>query len=508
MGAGSLSPSRSRLLHLLTLLCSGPCHAAKSIRVRVRVRAVPLLLLLGIPQAPAPALPVPRPVPEPRYLLFWRTPETVPALVRTIGEKGDGRTRLLGFGLPCATFPLESHVPSLIHQAFAAARQNGVAVMLQFDFHIAWQNRPDLWNWFDPKKPGYNPQNRMNVEWFGWDGPPAKARYLNWGVAERMVPPVCFTSRRIRAEWTRLIRNVIAPPLKEELAALKREGTELLFAGVLVGSEPTFDDYAHTDPDTEKLVAQDGAPRGLLGYRALMDRGYSRSRPPTDIHQALGQIIQETVAFWCRRFAEAGLPRDKVYPHVPAGAAVEVSNSPVWAAFNAWCRPGWSTYPVGPLEKGLGPIYAELKHRGNPPWGGVEANAGVPGSAVDWETYLGWHYNHGAVLVGVNTGATGAELPAIMEKSAFGPGALAAYRRFLSGQPLREKPISPDSPQVLLQRKMQPVQEGIRKWHAEGRDPSPIGQYLEEKLPPLLRANRINEALAVLDEALARLKQR
>ena len=30
-----------------------------------------------------------------------------------------------------------------------------MAVMLSFDFHVAWKKRPDLWNRFDPHKPGY-----------------------------------------------------------------------------------------------------------------------------------------------------------------------------------------------------------------------------------------------------------------------------------------------------------------------------------------------------------------
>jgi hypothetical protein len=66
--------------------------------------------------------------------------------------------------------------------------------MLSFDFHIQWRSRPDLWNWFDTNQPGYKAANRRNVEWFGWDGPPAKTRYLNWGVAERIAPPPCLTS--------------------------------------------------------------------------------------------------------------------------------------------------------------------------------------------------------------------------------------------------------------------------------------------------------------------------
>src|SRR5205823_11522848 len=103
-------------------------------------------------------------------------------------------------------------------------------------------------------------------------------------VSQRMAPPVCYTSKAVRAEWMRLIREVIAPPLKEELATLERAGKGALFAAVLVGSEPTFDNYTHTDPHTSKMVAEDGAPRGQLGYRALLDRGYGRNKPPSEIH--------------------------------------------------------------------------------------------------------------------------------------------------------------------------------------------------------------------------------
>ncbi|HLK56912.1 MAG TPA: hypothetical protein VKU00_10120 [Chthonomonadaceae bacterium] len=444
---------------------------------------------------------------EPRYLLFWVPPERVSDLAKTLGEQGDGHTRLLGFGVPCSTFVQEKQVADSIHHAFTVARQHDLAVMLHFDFHVEWSNRPDLWNWFDPKKPGYNPDNRRNVEWFGWDGPPAQARYLNWGEVQRMPPPMCFTSKTIRAEWTRLIRDVIAPPLKKELAALENEGRGRLFAGVLVGSEPTFDNYTHTDPETAKRVAADGAPTGQLGYRALLDRGYGKDHPPADIHQVLGEILQETVAFWCKAFVQAGLPARKLYPHIPAGASLETTSAPVGAAFNAYARPGWSTYPVGPLEQNFQPIYAALKQHGSPPWGGVEANVGFPGTLIDWESYLAWHFNHGATLVAINTGATGTELPARLEKSAFSPEALAAYRKFLKGEKLQERPISADLPQMRIRRKMETLQAGFRRWQAAGRDPAPIGRFVEERLPALLQANKLDEAEALLDEALKRLNE-
>ena len=108
------------------------------------------------------------------YLLFWGGPDRVPALLKSIGTQGDGH-RVLRFGLPCGAFQQEKQLPALIHAAFAAARKYNVAVMLNFDFHVAWESRPDLWNWFDPSRPGYNPANKDNVEWFGWDGPPGKS---------------------------------------------------------------------------------------------------------------------------------------------------------------------------------------------------------------------------------------------------------------------------------------------------------------------------------------------
>jgi hypothetical protein len=443
---------------------------------------------------------------EPQYLLFWRSPEQAPDLIKTIGEQG-GRTRLLGFGVPCATFVLEKQVPAEIHRAFTVAREHNLALMLHFDFHIAWENRPDLWNWFDPKKPGYNPDNRRNAEWFGWDGPPARARYLNWGEAQRMPPLVCFTSKAVRAEWTRLIRDVIGPPLKKELAVLEREGKGYLFAGILVGSEPAFDNYTHTDPQTAKLVAADGAPTGQLGYRALLDRGYSKDHPPANIHQALGEIIQETVAFWCKAFVQAGFPAQKLYPHIPGGAALETTSAPIGAAFNAWSRPGWSTYPSGPLERSFQLLYDELKKHGNPPWGGVEANTGFPGAPVDWETYLAWHYNHGATLVAINMGATGTDLSAQLEKSAFSPDALAAYRKFLKGEKLEEKPITAELSATRIRQKMDTLQAGFRRWQAAGRDPAPVGRFVEERLPALLQANKLEEAEAVIDEAIKRVNE-
>jgi hypothetical protein len=375
---------------------------------------------------------------ETRYLIFWSPPEKAGELAEQIGMKGDGSTRILGFGLPTSTFELEDQLPERIRSCFAAALEHDMAVLLHFDLHLFWKNRPDLWNWFDPDMPGYDTANQFNVEWHGWEGPPNRARYLNWGVLERMPPVMCYTREKVRSEITRIVSGIIVPVILEELAKLEARGREALFAGIVVGSEPGIDDYSQPGPEQSTMMEEDGVPAGPLGYRALLDRGYSADNPPDDFRQSLAEIIQETVAFWCRQFAEGGIPVDKLFPHVAAPAPIEMMNAPIWTAFNEYSRPGWTTYPVMVLEKDFNAIYEALEKHGNTAWAGVEANAGFPGSVVDWETYLAWHYNHGCILVGINTGATGSDLPQRLRESAFGDEALAVYRRFLSGEPLKE----------------------------------------------------------------------
>jgi hypothetical protein len=435
-----------------------------------------------------------------KYLIFWSPAEKAGELAERVGMKGDGKTRLLGFGLPSETFELEGQLPARIRSAFAAARTHDMAVMLHFDFHIAWKNRPDLWNWFDPGKPGYDPNNKDNVEWHGWDGPPNRTRYLNWGVLERLPPHMCFTSKRVRAEVARIVSKVIGPVLREEIAKLKSEGKEALFAGVLVGSEPGIEDDSKPNPELAKMMKEDGVSAGPLGYRALRDRSFSADHPPTDFRKALANIIQETIAFWCAQFVDAGLHPEKLYPHVAAPATIEMTNAPIWTAFNKYSHPGWTTYPVEVLGESFKPLY-ELGKHSNPAWAGVEANAGMPGTVVDWETYLAWHYNHGCVLVGVNMGATGEELPRRLRDSAFGKEAIAAYRKFLSGQPLVEKPLSMETSQLRIQTKMKRVRAGVERWLRSGKDPSAVAKLMEGA-EPLAKSGKLDELEKLVDRAL------
>jgi len=120
---------------------------------------------------------------------------------------------------------------------------------------------------------------------------------------------------------------------------------------------------------------------------------------------------------------------------------------------------------------------------------------------VDWETYLAWHYNHGCVLMGVNMGATGEDLPRRLWDSAFSKEAIAAYRKFLTGQPLVEKPLSRDNPQIRIQAKIQRVRAGIERWQRSGKDPSAVGKLMEGA-QPLANGGKLEELEKLVDRAL------
>jgi Spy/CpxP family protein refolding chaperone len=66
---------------------------------------------------------------------------------------------------------------------------------------------------------------------------------------------------------------------------------------------------------------------------------------------------------------------------------------------------------------------------------------------------------------------------------------------------LRAKDPGAQPSPATLQEKAGRVQNGVARWTEEGRDPSPIGELMNG-IDPLLRAGKMREAEAVLDQAL------
>jgi len=99
-------------------------------------------------------------------------------------------------------------------------------------------------------------------------------------------------------------------------------------------------------------------------------------------------------------------------------------------------------------------------------------------------------------------GATGKDLPNRLSDRAFGKEAIAGYRKFLTGQPLVEKPFSiMDRPQFRIQAKMKRVRDGIQRWHGSGKDPSAVGKLMEGA-QPLADRGKLDELERLVDQAL------
>ena len=87
------------------------------------------------------------------------TPESVRAIVDTIGARGTPRLRVgVGFMFSILEGDLKTTAESL-RRLLEAAQAADCPVLVGLDGENWWETRPDLWNWWDPSLPGYDDAN-------------------------------------------------------------------------------------------------------------------------------------------------------------------------------------------------------------------------------------------------------------------------------------------------------------------------------------------------------------
>jgi hypothetical protein len=129
------------------------------------------------------------------------------------------------------------------------------------------------------------------VEALNWDGTPCTGRSLDWqtgpGAKLDAVPPqMCFNSKAIQREVQQrsaLLGKAIQAGVNR-LQQLKRAE---LFAGVIVGSETQ--------------IGQDYQSNAYLGYRGMLNRGYSDANSPSNPDQVRVEMVQEFIQLWRKR---------------------------------------------------------------------------------------------------------------------------------------------------------------------------------------------------------------
>jgi hypothetical protein len=320
-------------------------------------------------------------------------------------------------------------ITKLINQSFELANRYDIAVGFHIDDGMFWANRTDLW------------KNPDNIEWIDWNGTPNTSRYVDW-VPPRLAPLMCFNAPLVKIAVSDFMSN-IARAIKSNLDQLGASKKEYLYAGTLVGWEPSID----PDRDTQKPS----------GYHALSNEGFGPNNLPGDIDQERVKILREYIEWMSGPLTAVGLPTNKTYSHIAfiprkfydslvsinpgfgKKSYTEVNNfSLPEVAIGKGYAPGFSTYPLtGVLEE----IHGLVNISG---WASAEGTNLVPTmppvtSGYGMESYLARHYNYGCRLVTIFAfHLRGDPFTDALNDASEGPNAIAAYKKFLSGVRLIE----------------------------------------------------------------------
>jgi hypothetical protein len=235
----------------------------------------------------------------------------------------------------------DTEVSKFIELGFELALETDVAVGFHIDDSMFWARRNDLLS--DPQ----------NVEAMDWDGTPSTGRRLDWGKEPSAAPPqMCFNSKAIQQEVGKRAA-LIGKAIQAGVNRLQQIKRPELFAGVIAGSETQ--------------IGKDLKTGKYLGYRALLNRGFTREHPPKDMDRELENVTQEWIELWTAGLADAGVSPQKIYSHSrflsrrafygddkditymkPKGGVTYSQHNtftPPSVAFGKHHRPGFSIYP-------------------------------------------------------------------------------------------------------------------------------------------------------------------
>lgn len=240
-----------------------------------------------------------------------------------------------------------------LRRFLALAEETDTPVCVTLSSEYWWQGRPDLWNWWDSSKPGFNPANRENVEWSSWSSEDAlKIAWLNWGRQIRILPPPNLLSPRYREACREKLRMLV--PIVAGWWKALPAGKKDLFVGLKVSWESAIgvNGFYYTNGNTllDQPEANDpkhGIQVGVVPSRGVAQIGYAAVK--TGGIRSGGEITEDDLAEVVRRHvednareaAELGLPRDHIFTHCGGWKEGELLFD---AAVNKYSSPGWSFY--------------------------------------------------------------------------------------------------------------------------------------------------------------------
>lgn len=263
----------------------------------------------------------------------------------------------------------------------ALIRELELPILVQLDGEQWWNARSDLWNWWDPLKPNYDPQNAANVEWTHWGPEHAiKIAWRNWGRQLRVLPPPNLMSPAYITAWEEKMEKIV--PIILDWEQSLPEDQKYLFVGIKVGWESSIGvnawyypngndllDQPETDDPQTGLDAQRLPDRGVqtIGYAAVKTAGI---REHGQISESdLAEVARRHLENLSKKAAQLGVPRERLFTHAAGWKAEELLYN---AAVNRYSCPGWSFYdhaPDPPKDQG---VQRALKLSDAPYWAVTE----------------------------------------------------------------------------------------------------------------------------------------
>ncbi len=306
------------------------------------------------------------------------------------------RTGKVRLGVSCIVSYLNTRqdlTVRFLRRVLECAEETDTPILIKLDGESWWPARPDLWNWWDPAKPGYDPANRENVEWTGWDSESAiRIAWRNWGRQIRVLPPPNLMSPRYR-QACRSEMDVLLPIVMAWWWGLPEDKKDLLI-GVNVGWESSIGVNAWYYPNGNTLLerdAKDDPQEGLntgdvtargqvqIGYAAVKTAGIRSSGKITE--RDLYEVVRRYLEGLAKQVAGHGFPREKIFTH---GAGWKDEELLYDAAVNGYSCPGWSFSKHAADPARDAGVQRALKKSAAPYWAAAEWLLMKPGKTELW----------------------------------------------------------------------------------------------------------------------------
>lgn len=275
---------------------------------------------------------------------------------------------------------------------------SNVPVLIHLDGFEYWDNHPELWNFWDPNMPGFNPDNKNNVEWTSWSSDSAiKISWRNWGSNQIRVAPHPNISSSAFINLSLSALDKLVPVIVSWYQNLPQD-KKYLFGGVVVGWEvnigvnywyyPNGNNYLN---QPECMDPTSGVGSGVqLGYAAV--RSANIKTQGTLTSQDLDTAVSNYLTVLTKKIYELGVPRDKIFTHVGADDGTILHPGTVWttalSALTSYSQPGMSFYSFAG-DPGSTPNFNDVLNQiENTQWAAVEWNDWLHTTSADWISSL------------------------------------------------------------------------------------------------------------------------